>query len=111
MSISPQATIAGTLAGARSYLNMVMQDLPEDQFNWLSPGTANTISDYAQAVQTRTEAYLAGLTATELGREVSYMSKPQPVAMVLGALPVHTAFHTGEIAVLKGAQGAKGLPF
>jgi hypothetical protein len=26
-------------------------------------------------------------------------------------LPVHTAFHTGEIAVLKGAQGAKGLPF
>jgi hypothetical protein len=66
---------------------------------------------YAQAVQAATEAYLAGLTAEELDRPVNFVGRMVPVAQMLALLVAHAAGHAGEIAALKGMQGAKGLPF
>ena len=159
------------LAGARRQVDVVMQDLTDEQFNWLPPGTLSPISAtfihivagedyqiqvvaqgrprlweaqawgekvgvpnppnpnggwdvyktvqlavapvlaYQQAVRAATDAYLAGLTMEELGREVNYARRAMPVANLLMMLVVHSASHAGEIAAIKGMQGVKGLPF
>ncbi len=66
---------------------------------------------YAQAVQAATDAYLAGLTAEELDRQVNFAGRMVPASQMLVLLVVHAAGHAGEIAALKGMQGAQGLPF
>ena len=35
----------------------------------------------------------------------------QTIGLLLNTLVIHTAAHTGEIAVTKGLQGLKGYPF
>ncbi|MBM4456145.1 MAG: DinB family protein [Chloroflexi bacterium] len=66
---------------------------------------------YEQAVRAATDAYLAGLTAEELDRQVSLFGGQRAVADVLALLVVHALGHAGEIAAAKGVQGVKGLPF
>lgn len=65
---------------------------------------------FGRAVQAATDAYLAGLSADELDRTVPFISGERPVAVVLAILVNHCASHAGEIAAIKGMQGAKGLP-
>ena len=66
---------------------------------------------YVQAVRAATDAYLAGLTAEELDRQVNFVGRMVPASQMLALLVVHAAGHAGEIAALKGMQGVQGLPF
>jgi uncharacterized damage-inducible protein DinB len=159
-----------TLASGRGYLNMALEGLTDEQFNWLPPNDLNPISAllfhigsaedfyiaraigggklrfmtegwaertgvteipgprggwsqfrerrferekiqaYLAAVHATTDAYLDQLTEVELNREVTFLGAPGPVARVLGAVLVHPVFHTGEISLIKGLQGVKGIP-
>lgn len=66
---------------------------------------------YQEAVRAATDAYLADLTPVELDRQINMMGGQRPVADALSILVVHIAYHSGEIAAVKGMQGLKGLPF
>jgi hypothetical protein len=70
---------------------------------------------YAQAVYASTDAYLAGLSDTDLDRQLDLTGAgfgKQTLAWVLNLLIVnHIGTETGEIAALEGIQGAKGYPF
>ncbi len=70
--------------------------------------------EYAKAVYSFTDEYLASLEAADLDRtldlsEVGFGNKK--VAWVFGSLlSAHANNMTGEISTLKGLQGAKGYP-
>ncbi len=66
--------------------------------------------DYKDAVWAATDTYLAALTPDELDREVNFAGGIRTVADMLVLLASHSLSHNGEIAALKGIQGAKGLP-
>jgi hypothetical protein len=69
------------------------------------------VLEYAEAVRSATNEYLARLTDDELDRQVSFFGTESSVAVVLARFVTHTACHTGEIAAAKGVQGLQGLPF
>jgi len=66
---------------------------------------------YQIAVRTATNSYLEALTFAELDRKVKFAGSEQPTTTILSLLARHIIFHSGEIAVLKGIQGSKGLPY
>jgi len=66
---------------------------------------------YQKAVRAATAAYLARLTPAELDRPVKFPGGDRSVGAMLILLITHTLCHAGEIAVLKGIQGVKGLPY
>ena len=69
---------------------------------------------YAQAVNAATDSYLAGATDDDLAREVDLSAfglGVQTVEFLLKSLLLNAAAHCGEIACLKGLQGAKGYGF
>ncbi len=66
---------------------------------------------YMQAVFDASKAYVAGLTPLDLDQPVPFMGREWKMGDVLMIMGTHTATHAGEIAALKGMQGAKGLPF
>jgi len=51
------------------------------------------------------------LQPEELDRKVNLFGAPHPVADVLAVIVSHVTAHLGEIAALKGIQGAQGLPY
>ena len=55
------------------------------------------------------DAYLATLTAAELDRKVAFAGGERTVAEMLLLAASQSLSHAGEIAALKGVQGAKGL--
>lgn len=65
---------------------------------------------YKAAVWAATDAYLASLTSEELDRKVKFAGGERTIADMLILSVAHSLSHTGEIAALKGVQGAKGLP-
>ncbi len=73
--------------------------------------SVEAIRAYQEAVRAGTNAYLEVLTAEELDRQVALYGNQRSVADVLALLLTHTSHHAGEVAALKGTQGAKGLPF
>ena len=74
-----------------------------------------TLREYAKAVYAASDEYVASLNADELARELDlsgFQMGKQTVAWVLGTIMVsHVNIHCGEVACLKGLQGAKGYPF
>jgi uncharacterized damage-inducible protein DinB len=70
-----------------------------------------TLLAFQQVVREATERYLAGITTEDLDRVVTMGARERSVAEVLTMLVGHLASHAGEVAALKGVQGAKGLPF
>ena len=68
------------------------------------------LQDYKLAVWAATDAYLTTLTEAELDRMVQFAGGERTVGemLMLSASQAHS--HLGEIAALKGIQGAKGLP-
>ena len=65
---------------------------------------------YGQAVQTAVDGVIMSLTDADLSRAVHTPFGSSTVLFILsGALIGHTRDHTGEIACLKGLQGAKGF--
>lgn len=89
--------------------------LPQRGGSWddfkRSTFSLSTIQPYAQAVRAAVDAYLANLTEAELNRTVTWRDNPTPIGSVLTTLFVHTTSHSGEIAAIRGVQGARGLPF
>lgn len=73
--------------------------------------TLEDVAQYQLAVREATDAYLKNLTAEELDRRVMFLDKERRAADVLAMLVVHNLSHAGEIAALKGVQGAAGLAF
>jgi len=66
---------------------------------------------FQEAVCEATSAYLATLTPEDLDRPVDVFGSERPLATVLIIVESHILGHMGEIAALKGVQGAKGLPY
>ena len=67
---------------------------------------------YAQAVYAATDAYLAGLTAEDLDRDVDLFGMSQSLGAALGNFVIgHCHDMMGEISCLKGLQGVRGYPF
>jgi len=66
---------------------------------------------YAAVVFKQVDECIAGLTAAELDRLVTFYGNERPVADLYVMQLSHLLGHTGEIAALKGMQGVKGLPF
>ena len=66
--------------------------------------------EYAAAVWADTDKYLATLKPEDLDRKVKFAGGERSVAEILLLSASQSLSHTGEIAALKGVQGAKGLP-
>jgi hypothetical protein len=69
------------------------------------------LREYAGAVYAATDEYLGSISDADLERQVEMGQAGQmPVGRVLTIMMGNVAWHTGEIACLKGLQGAKGYP-
>ena len=80
-----------------------------DEFKHLHLQPADFL-EYQKGVWAATDAYMAGLTAGDLDRKVKLGQRELTVAELLILAANQSLSHTGEIAALKGIQGAKGLP-
>jgi hypothetical protein len=71
------------------------------------------LREYAKAVYTETDAYVASLKDEDLEREIDLgaWGKQKIAYMMYGFIIGHTFSLAGEISALKGLQGAKGYPF
>ncbi|MDR3577507.1 MAG: DinB family protein [Anaerolineaceae bacterium] len=69
------------------------------------------VLDYQKVVRAATDTYLSKVTPAELERIAKFPGGDRSVAKMLILLITHTLCHAGEIAVLKGIQGVKGLPY
>jgi len=69
-----------------------------------------TLQDYKVAVWAASDAYLATITPEGLDRMVKFAGGERSVGAMLLLSASHSLSHNGEIAALKGIQGAKGLP-
>ncbi len=63
---------------------------------------------YYQAVAAATDAYVSGLSAADLDRELPTTSEYNTLSKFLGLGATHTAMHAGEISACKGMQGLRG---
>ncbi|MCL4534133.1 MAG: DinB family protein [Bacteroidetes bacterium] len=71
--------------------------------------SVDTFKAYQEKVRAATNAYLETVSPEELERRVDFAGRDMSVADVLVLLVIHITEHSGEIAALKGIQGAKGL--
>lgn len=88
------------------------------QLNWDElrgkPLPLAPILAYQQVIRSATDAFLAGLTADDLDREVDFRDvrgRKGTVRLVMMYFVVHGLKHNGEMATLKRMQGVEGLPF
>jgi uncharacterized damage-inducible protein DinB len=80
-----------------------------DEFKHLNLQPAPFL-EYQKAVWAATDAYLSGLSTDELDRKVKLGARELSVAEMLMLAASQALSHTGEIAAMKGVQGARGLP-
>ncbi len=126
------ATLAHILGGEDRFIHVLLQDKPRiwDAQGWSEkigvagpprPGSGwedfkglrlsmDAFRAYGEAVRAGTRAYLENLESEDLERKVNFAGSDRSVAEVLAMLVNHMIEHSGEIAALKGIQGAKGLP-
>ena len=72
------------------------------------------LRSYAQAVYADTDAFLSGLDADSLNREIDLSAMGMglmKLSELLNIILLDTAMHCGEISAVKGLQGLKGYPF
>lgn len=70
------------------------------------------LHDYAHATAEAVQGWLATLTSVDLDRTIDTPLGELNLGQVLELFVIwHINAHCGEIAVLKGCQGAKGYPF
>ncbi len=77
------------------------------------PPDMAALAEYKQAVFANSQAYVRRLGADDLDCAVAFprSSWSMSVAQLLAVTIAHTTGHAGEIAMLKGIQGGKGLPY
>jgi hypothetical protein len=67
--------------------------------------------EYANGVYAATDEYLASIADGDLDREIDMgPAGKDPLGRLLTIMMGNVAWHTGEIACLKGLQGVKGYP-
>lgn len=66
--------------------------------------------EYAKAVFAEVNSTIAGLSDSDLERELDLPFGKHSVKWVFNIMLLNTYSHTGEVAVLKGLQGLKGYP-
>jgi hypothetical protein len=69
--------------------------------------------EYARAVRQSTDSYVASLSEGDLDRKLDLSAVnlgEQTLGWMLALIFANAMWHTGEIACLKGLQGAKGYP-
>jgi hypothetical protein len=70
------------------------------------------LGEYARTVASATQDWLASLTPEDLARKMDTPIGELNLAQMLETFVIwHINAHCGEIAALKGCQGAKGYPF
>jgi hypothetical protein len=70
------------------------------------------LQEYGKAVSAATDAFLASITDADLDRPIDFFGRKESMGWVIAdTVLVHVAFHSGEIASLKGVMGLKGLPW
>ena len=92
-------------------------ELPPQGFEWNDWAARVTVDvpamrEYAGGVYAETDGYLASLSDADLERVIDMgPAGTYPLGRLLTIMMGNVAWHTGEIACLKGLQGAKGYPF
>jgi hypothetical protein len=90
-------------------------DAAPNQWNLqrLLPLDMSTFDEYKQTVFENSQAFVRSLGADELDRSLEFPGRAwsMSVGQLLAVTIAHTTSHAGEIAILKGIQGAKGLPY
>ena len=82
-----------------AYMQAIRVDLP-------------VLGEYAKAVAEATQAWLGSLTPEDLERPLETPVGEQKLGELVQTFVIwHINAHCGEIAALKGCQGAKGYPF
>ena len=90
---------------------------PEHGGDWLAYMRAirvdiPTLHEYAQALHGAIQGWLDSLTPEDLGRTIETPAGEQSLGQLVEVFVIwHANSHCGEIAALKGCQGAKGYPF
>ena len=89
---------------------------PPQGFNWGEWASSvkvdlPSLREYGNAVYAATDEYLATVSEADLAREVDMGPNGKyTVGALLNIVMGNAAWHTGEIACLKGLQGGKGYP-
>ena len=65
---------------------------------------------YHDAVAAATDAYVNGLSESDLDRQLETPLGSQSVNQMIGIITSHLSLHGGEISAVKGLQGLKGYP-
>ncbi len=90
-------------------------ELPPNQWNIqrVFPPSMEALHDYQAEVFAASLAYAGSLSSDDLERQIEFPGRQwsMSVAQLLSVVVSHTLGHAGEIAMLKGIQGARGLPF
>ncbi len=89
--------------------------VPPNEWNLrkLLPPDMDVFAEYKEAVFENSLSYVRSLSADYLDRSMQFPGRAwsMSVAQLLVVTIAHTTSHAGEIAALKGVQGAKGLPY
>ena len=127
MAISEDALINGMAKGGAPLFASTWGDKTGLSAPPPAPGTSwdewgrnvkidlTALQEYANAVFAASAEYLGSLSSADLDRELDlsgFQLGKQSLGWFLGTIVVsHINNHCGEIACLKGLQGAKGYPF
>lgn len=96
-----------------------LSEMPPPDDDWAAWGRRvrvdlDAMRPYAGAVAAETDAWIAGLTAADLEREIDFSEAGfghVTLAWALGAGVIgHVTSHWGEICALKGLRGGRGFP-
>ena len=84
----------------------------EHDWNAVAQNHLGALQEYGKAVFGATDAFLAGINDGDLDRPIDFFGRKETMGWVIAdTVLVHVAFHSGEIASLKGVMGLKGLPW
>lgn len=70
------------------------------------------LQEYGKAVRAASDTFLDSLSDADLDKPIDFFGRNETMGWVIAdTVLVHVAFHSGEIASLKGVMGQKGLPW
>lgn len=87
-------------------------DAKDHDWNAVAQNHMTELQQYGTAVRQATDAYLDSLSDADLDKAIDFFGRQESMGWVIAdTVLVHVAFHSGEIASLKGVMGQKGLPW
>ena len=87
-------------------------DATEHDWNTVAQDHFAALQEYGKAVFATTDAFLDSISDADLDKAIDFFGRRESMGWVIAdTVLVHVAFHSGEIAALKGVMGLKGLPW